>query len=136
MPVLLTEINALGEQVRPDRRRVIQRHLLESKTCQSGPKTSFVHSYSIHSCGFHVVRCIDAAQGFVKLRLLEVILPCGLDFYCPDLGPVWESRMEEHAITALGNICGHTKSFKMISISDSPRQEIIHNAETQIIAVP
>lgn len=33
MPVFLTEIDALGEQVRSDRGRVIQRHLLEAKTC-------------------------------------------------------------------------------------------------------
>lgn len=33
MPVLLTEINTLGEQVRPDRGGVIQCHLFEAKAC-------------------------------------------------------------------------------------------------------
>jgi hypothetical protein len=33
VPVLLTEIDALGEQVRSDSRCVIQRHLLEAETC-------------------------------------------------------------------------------------------------------
>ena len=33
MPVLLAEIDALGEQVRSDSGCVIQRHLLEAKTC-------------------------------------------------------------------------------------------------------
>ena len=71
------------------------------------------HSYPMQPYGFHVARCISAAQGFVKLRLLEVVLPCRLGSYCPDPRPVWESRMEEHVIAVLGNIRGHTKSLKI-----------------------
>ena len=33
MPVFLTEINTLGEQVRPDRGGVIQCHLFEANAC-------------------------------------------------------------------------------------------------------
>ena len=79
---------------------------------------------------------VSVARGFVKRRLLEVVLSCRLESYCPDPRPVWESRMKEYVISVLGNIRGHSKLLKTIFISDSPRREIIRNAETRIMAVP
>jgi len=44
VPVVLTEINALGEQVRSDRRCLIQRQLLETKNCDEAERSGEVLS--------------------------------------------------------------------------------------------
>jgi hypothetical protein len=44
--------------------------------------------------------------------------------------------MKEHAVAVLGNIRGHTKVLKMISMGDFSRWEDIRDIETQAIAVP
>jgi hypothetical protein len=44
--------------------------------------------------------------------------------------------MKEHAITVLGNIRGHTKVLRMISMGDFSRWGDIRDVETQIVAVP
>jgi len=85
---------------------------------------------------FQVPECINPVQDFEKLRLLELVLPCRLDFYSSDPRPVWEARIKERATTVLGNIHGHTKSLKMISVGGFPRWENIHDVETQRIEVP
>ncbi|KAF9647265.1 hypothetical protein BDM02DRAFT_3117408 [Thelephora ganbajun] len=83
--------------------------------------------------GSHVANCITAAQGFTKLRLLEVVLPRWLDFYPSGPRPVWELQMKEHAINVLGSICGHTKILKMISLA---RWEGDRHMRNQVITVP
>ena len=94
------------------------------------------HAHAIQPYGFQTLDCISAVQGFRKLRLLEVVLPCRSDTYFPHTRPVWESVMKEHAIIVLRGIHGHIKVLKMISIGGFPRWEDIHDAETQVIAVP
>ena len=44
MPVLRAKVNALCKQVRPDRRCVIQRHLLETKACDEEERSNEVLS--------------------------------------------------------------------------------------------
>ena len=78
----------------------------------------------------------------MKLRLLEVVLSRAVDWDSSNSEPrpVWESLMKDHAITVLGNIHGHAKVLKMISvgnpaISPSGWEEDIHDIVTQIVEV-
>lgn len=84
---------------------------------------------------YETPKCISAAQGLRKLRLLEVVLPRFLSYRRP-LRHVWDTQMKEHAITVLGNIDGHTKVLKMTSIGSSCSPMDIHDVETQAITIP
>jgi hypothetical protein len=110
---------AIVQVSRPDIRNTIPAHLTSKQP------------YS-----FQLTHCITVAQGFKKLRLLEVILSCRLEFYSSNLRPIGESRMKEHAVTVLDNIHGHTKVLKIISMDNFSRWEDIRDIETQIITVP
>jgi len=94
------------------------------------------YCYGAPERGSVVPECISAVQGLRKLRLLEVVLPCPLNFGYRHPRHVWESKMKEHAIAVLGNIRGHTKVLKMISVGSFYSWANIRNVETQIITVP
>jgi len=85
---------------------------------------------------FQAPSCITVAEGFKKLRVLEVVLSCRLDIYFADPRPVWESQMKEHAITVLGNTQGHAKALKIGTVDILSRWDDIRDIETQIIAIP
>ena len=80
--------------------------------------------------------CINAIQGLKKLRLLEVVLPCDLTPGFPHPRDAWESQVEGHAIAVLGNIRGHTKVLKMISIGSSYSHVEIRDVKIHTVTVP
>ena len=59
----------------------VSRALIYSKPFR--PRSSPMQPYYLQ-----VPECIDPVQGFKKVRLLEFVLPCGLDFYSSDPRPV------------------------------------------------
>ena len=74
--------------------------------------------------------CINAIQGLKKLRLLEVVLP---RTHPRDAS----SRLEGHAIVVLGNIRGHTKVLKMISLGSSHSHVEVHgDVKIHTVTVP
>ena len=69
-----------------------------------------------------IADCVSAAQGFKKLRLLEVFLP---HFHCHSL---WELQREKNF---LGNVRGHAKVLKTISIRPYDSSAYICDVETR-----
>ena len=81
-----------------------------------------------------VFECISAVQGLRKLRLLEVVLPFASPLFYQQR--FRRSGMKEHATAVLGDIRGHAKVFKMITLCGSYRFLWTREIEIQTVTVP